>query len=70
MHSSHGKGINLSEAKTLGLNVYDLTNDGDLEDIILSIYHASTILFEQTAAQKFIINNVGKTYINNYQHKK
>ncbi len=66
-HSSHGKGINLKEAKESGLNVFDLRVDKKVEDLILSIYHSATIIFQQTPTQKIIINNISKRYINNYQ---
>lgn len=62
-HTSHGKGINLEEAKKLGLNVRDITEDENLEDLVLSIYHAATIFFQQTPAEKIIANNLGKKYI-------
>lgn len=65
-HSSHGSGISLKEGKEIGLNVFDLRENTDLEDTILSIYHAAIVLFQKTAAQKIIINNEKSKYINNY----
>jgi hypothetical protein len=65
-HSSHGRGISLKDAKEIGLNVFDLREQKETEDIILSIYHAAIVLFQKTAAQKIIINNKKSKYINNY----
>ena len=65
-HSSHGRGISLKAAKKIGLNVFDLREQKEIEDIILSIYHAAIVLFQKTAAQKVIINNKKSKYINNY----
>jgi hypothetical protein len=65
-HSSHGRGISLKAAKGIGLNVFDLREQKDIEDIILSIYHAAIIFFQKTAAQKIIINNKKSKYINSY----
>ena len=65
-HSSHGRGISLKDAKEIGLNVFDLREQKETEDIILSIYHAAIVLFQKTAAQKIILNNKKSKYINNY----
>jgi hypothetical protein len=65
-HSSHGRGISLKDAKEIGLNVFDLREQKETEDIILSIYHAAIVLFQKTEAQKIIINNKKSKYINNY----
>ncbi len=62
-HSSHGRGISLEEAQKLGLNVRDLRKDKELEDRVLSVYHAITILFQRTPVTKIIANNLGKHFI-------
>jgi hypothetical protein len=65
-HSSHGTGISFDEARKRGMNVIDLHSDKTLEDLVLSIYHIITIIFQKTDAQKIIINELGKKYINNF----
>jgi hypothetical protein len=62
LHSHHSKGINLDKARELGLNVHDLSVEQELEDAVLSIYHASTILFRSTLLQKIILNSIGATF--------
>ena len=63
-HSSHGKGISLTLARDeLQLNIKNLHSFKELEDRVLSVYHAATILFQQTQIQKIIINNNGKKFI-------
>jgi hypothetical protein len=62
-HSSHDKGISLKEAKELGLNVKDLREDKELEDKVLSVYHAITVLFLKTPVTKIIANNLQKRFI-------
>lgn len=64
-HTSHGKGISLKEAQDLKLNVKDLSAEKELEDIILSVYHAATILFSKTQAQKILINDRKARFIMN-----
>jgi hypothetical protein len=66
IHSSHGEGIPLSCAEKMQLNVKDLSKEKELEDLVLSIYHAATILFQQSTVQKIIINQNKVSYINNY----
>jgi membrane-bound ClpP family serine protease len=61
-HSHHSKGINLDKARELGLNVFDLSSNKELEDAVLSIYHASTILFRTTPLQKVILNSIGSAF--------
>jgi len=68
-HSSHGKAVSLKEAIDIKLNVKDLRKDKKLEDAVLSIYHSAIILFEKTSAQKIIVNNKNRRYINNYSQK-
>lgn len=63
-HSSHKSGINLRVLKEiLNLNVIDLSAEKELEDIVLSIYHAASIMFERTPIQKIILNHIGNTYL-------
>jgi len=64
-HSSHGQGIFLNDLQGK-LNVFDLHQEKDFEDKVLSIYHTATILFQRTSAQKIIINHLGRAHINNY----
>ena len=61
-HSAHEKGINLEKAKELGLVVHDLSLDKNLEDAVLSIYHAASIAFRTTPLQKVILNNKNASY--------
>ncbi len=65
-HSTHGRGISLKEAKDLGLNVIDLSKDKELEDKVLSVYHAATILFQKTNVTKIIANNLKKSFLTFY----
>ena len=66
-HSGHGRGINLALAKETGLNVVDLSEDKELEDRVLSIYHAAAVLFDMNnTTTKIIMNNSGGSYIISY----
>ncbi len=60
---SHGHHINRDEARSLGLIVEDLEADQTFQDLVLSIYHATTHTFSGTAAVKIIENQQGGAYI-------
>ncbi len=61
-HTTHGAGLNLEQVLDIGLNVQDLGQDKTLEDSILSIYHAATILFERSSLTKIVMNEQGRVY--------
>ena len=64
-HSSHSRGLSLNEVKKIGLNVENLSDNKDLEDKVLSIYHIITIIMQETPAVKIIANHQGKKFVVN-----
>jgi len=60
LHKSHGKRIDKNEAKSLGLNIEDLEDNQNLQEAVLTAYHAVTIIFEKSPSAKFIISNNGR----------
>lgn len=60
---SHGRFISRDQAKALGLIVEDLEADQELQDALLSVFHASTHTFLATPAVKLIENHQGKAFI-------
>lgn len=60
---SHGRHVSRIQAKEVGLLIEDLESDQDLQDLVLSVYHASTHTFNGTAAVKIIENHVGRAFI-------
>lgn len=60
---SHGHHINRDEARSIGLVVEDLETDQTFQDLVLSVYHATTHTFSGTAAVKIIENQKGSAYI-------
>ncbi len=67
-HSSHGKGISLDDACKIGLNAKNLSIEENkkLEEGVLSLYHAATVLFQLTSTQKIISNNLGRKFIQQF----
>lgn len=64
---SHGRHINRDKAKEMGLIVEDLEDDQEFQDLILSVFHATTHTFNGTNAVKIIENNNGKAFVKQQQ---
>ena len=63
LFKSHGRHIDRKQAKKIGLKITDLEIDDKLQDLILSIFHATTHTFDGTGAVKIIENHMGKAFI-------
>lgn len=62
-HPSHALGINRDEAKKVGVNVADLEKDQKLQDLVLSVHHATMHTFAGTAAAKIVENHLGRAFV-------
>lgn len=60
---SHGRHIGIVEAKNYGLNIIDLERDQILQDLVLSVFHATTQAFDATAAVKIIENHNSVAFV-------
>lgn len=63
LFKSHGRFIGREQSRNLGLTVEDLEADPDLQDLVLSIFHATTHTFNATGALKIIENHQGKAFV-------
>lgn len=63
LFKSHRRHIDRKQAKKIGLKITDLEIDDKLQDLILSIFHATTHTFDGTGAVKIIENHMGKAFI-------
>lgn len=59
-HKTHGRPIGYELASNKGLNVKRLEDDQELQDKVLSLYHAVMVTFEKTECLKIIENQNGK----------
>ena len=59
-HFSHGRPISIKEASEKGLCVTALEADSEVQDLVLSVYHATLVTFEQTQCGKLVENSAGK----------
>lgn len=64
---SHGRPIHRDAAKALGLVVEDLETNQQLQDLVLSVFHATTHTFAGTPAVKIVENHIGKAYVKTQQ---
>lgn len=64
---SHGRHISRDKAKELKLNIENLEDDQELQDLALSVFHATTHTFNGTTAVKIIENHNGKAFIKQQQ---
>jgi len=60
---SHGRHIDRETAKSLGLVVENLEEDQILQDLVLSVYHATTHTFNGTSAVKIIENHRSRAFV-------
>ena len=59
-HNTHGKPINIGEARARGLKVSELERDQKLQELVLSVFHAAVVTLEITNTIKLTENNIGK----------
>jgi hypothetical protein len=60
---SHARHIPRGECESKGLQVDHLESDQQFQDLVLSVFHATTHTFNATSAVKIIENHLGKAFI-------
>ncbi len=64
---THGRHIGRDKAKEIGLIIEDLEQDQQLQDLVLSVFHATTHTFGGTGPIKIIENHLGRAFIKQQQ---
>jgi len=59
-HKTHGRPINIISAKEKGMVIEKLEDDQDLQELVLSVYHAAMVTFMVTPCVKIVENHNGK----------
>ena len=59
-HKTHGRPINYQLAQEKGLKITLLENDQELQDKVLSVFHATLVTFDVAPCVKIIENHLGK----------
>jgi hypothetical protein len=65
-HKSHGRRIGREEARDNDVIVYDLEDDQELQEYVLTAYHLTTIVFEKTPATKILSSSTDRKWIKNW----
>ena len=60
---SHGRRVGRDQARSVGVTVTDLEDDGKLQDALLSVHHATMHTFSGTPATKIIENHHGRAWV-------
>lgn len=60
---SHYRHIPRADAESQGLKIFRLEEDQPLQDFSLSVFHATTHTFSETAAAKIVENQTGRAFI-------
>ncbi len=55
--------ISRDKAEELKLNIENLEDDQELQDLVLSVFHATTHTFNGTGAVKIIENHNGNAFV-------
>ena len=61
---SHGRRVGREKARSVGVTISDLEDNGQVQDAVLSIHHATMHTFSATAVVKIIENHLGRAWIN------
>lgn len=59
---SHSRHISRDRARGMGLVVHDLEQDQVMQDLVLSVFHATTLAFEASPVVKIIQNHQGRLF--------
>lgn len=65
---SHARHLATAKCKDIGLNIFDLESDPELQDIVLSIHHSCIHTLSSTNAFKIIENQNGIAFIQSVQN--
>ncbi|MBI4371228.1 MAG: hypothetical protein HY552_02905 [Elusimicrobia bacterium] len=63
LHMSHGRHFDRARCQSMGFNITALESDQRLQDLVLSVFHATAITFTMSTATKIIENNIGRAFI-------
>lgn len=65
-HFTHGRPLMRDQLKKEGLKIVDLENEQKLQDLVMSVYHATTHTLGGTFAAKIIDCHEGKGYFKQF----
>ena len=63
---SHARHISRDDLESHGLRIKYLESDGELQDMVLSVFHATIHTFNGTNAVKLVENHTGRAFVQQY----
>jgi hypothetical protein len=66
-HHSHARPLMRDELRIYNMQIEDLEDDQQLQDLVMSVYHATTHTLGGTAAAKIIDNHLGHGFVRIFQ---
>jgi ribosomal protein L11 methylase PrmA len=66
---SHARHLSRDELESHGLVIERLEDDQNLQELVLSTFHATTQTFDGTQCAKIIENNLGKAFVKSIQQQ-
>jgi hypothetical protein len=67
VHQSHGLGIGRDLAREQGIVVENLEDDAEIQDLVLSAFHMTSITFTRSSNVKLIENHLGRRFVKQVQ---
>ncbi|NHZ85907.1 MAG: serine protease [Planctomycetia bacterium] len=64
---THGKHLNINNAKDLGLKIQELEANQEFQDKVLSAFHATLHAFGVTSSAKIIANHNGNSFVKHFR---
>ncbi len=62
-HMSHSRHFDMAQCQSIGFKIVPLEDDKKLQDLVLSVFHSTTITFTMTPAAKIIENHLSRAFI-------
>ena len=66
-NKSHSRHIGMERATQIGLNIFELEKDQELQDLVLSVHHAYIVSLQSTAAYKIAENQLARAFVQQVQ---
>ncbi len=66
-NKGHDRHFHLDDCKKIGLKIQTLEDDGELQDLVLTIHHCYMHTLTNTMALKIIENQLGKAVVRQQQ---
>lgn len=67
---SHSRHIPMPVCKDIGMNIFEIERDQEIQDLVLSVHHAAALTIMNTPITKIIENHDSQSYLTGYRSGK